>query len=334
VTESVHVRIDRTHPPTIDLSAVCRGEFAATVDWLSEHRRAIDAALTEHGALYFAHAGIRDRADFAALRDILFDRLAAYREKATPRTDFGADVFSSTDLPPAQEIRQHNENSYTLVFPGKLLFGCLTAPESGGATTVADVRSVLTALPIPIVDRMAEAGWRLTRNYHELVGLPWRTAFGTERRSDVEDYCTANAVDCSWTHDSLHTEQVRPGIIRHPCTDQPVWFNHASFWSEWALEPEIREVLVTEFGRSGLPFATSYGDGADLIEAEVADINTAYDRATRRRPWARGDLLLVDNLLSSHGRDPFVGARDIVVAMGEPVALADCAPLGPTVVTR
>jgi hypothetical protein len=31
--------------------------------------------------------------------------------------------------------------------------------------------------------------------------------------------------------------------------------------------------------------------------------------------WRRGDLLVLDNLLAAHGRKPFEGDREILVAM-------------------
>src|SRR5918999_277175 len=325
----LRVRTGGVEPPTVDLAG------ADPLDWFGAHREAVDLALTEHGALYFARAGVRDRADFAAIRDLLFQRRAEYREKATPRTDFGAGVYSSTDLPPSQPIRQHNENSYTLTFPGKLLFGCLTAADSGGATTVADVRRVLAGLPDAIVRRMADVGWRLLRTYHDTVGLSWQVAFNTTDPAQVEAYCADNAIDWCWVNDELRTEQVRPGILEHPVTGERVWFNHAAFWSQWSLEPDIRQILVDEFGADRLPFNTAYGDGTALPRDEADAINRAYDDATRRREWRPGDLLLVDNLLSSHGRDAFTGSRNVVVAMGEPVALADCrAIIGPGVKAR
>lgn len=334
MSESLRVRNDGTEPPTIDLEAVSRGGIQATTDWMAGHRAEIGAALTEHGALYFAGAGIADREAFAAIRDLVFDEDAPYRENSTPRTDFGSGVYSSTDLPATQGIRQHTENDYTLSPPGKLMFGCLSAPTSGGATTVADVRSVLAALPERVSRAMAEVGWCLIRHYHPDVGLPWTTAFDTDRESEVAEYCARNAMRCTWTDGILRTEQIRPGIVRHPVSGEHSWFNHAAFWSEWSLDPAIREVLIAEYDREGLPFATSYGDGAELTESDVAEINSAYERMTRRRPWTRGDFLLIDNMLSSHGRDPYSGPREIVVAMGDPLTLADRVPPESTVAMR
>jgi hypothetical protein len=114
--------------------------------------------------------------------------------------------------------------------------------------------------------------------------------------------------------------------MTHPATGDEVWFNHLAFWNEWALDEELREVLVDEFGPEGLPFNTAFGDGEPLTREELRTITAAYDEATVRETWQPGDLLLVDNILTAHGRDPFQGDRKIVVGMGDPVDLAVCRP--------
>ncbi|MFJ9770761.1 TauD/TfdA family dioxygenase [Kitasatospora sp. NPDC101157] len=324
--------IDWIGEPGAPHTAVIDGlpDAGAAARWLRAHRGELRAALDRHGALHLRGLPVRDVADFTRVRDALFAERAAYQEKATPRSDFGDDVFSSTDLPPAQAIRMHNENSYTLTFPGLLLFGCLVAPEEGGATPVADVRRVLAHLPAELVERYRRHGWRLTRSYGEHLSLGWRTTFGTDSRAEVERYCADHAIEAAWGEDGvLRTSQLRSATIHHPRTGEELWFNHLAFWNEWSLDPAIRDVMVDELGPDGLPFNTALGDGTPLTPEETAVLNEAYERATVRRRWQPGDLLLVDNLLAAHGRDPFRGDRRIVVAMGEAVALADCAPTLP-----
>ncbi|MEV4871333.1 TauD/TfdA family dioxygenase [Streptomyces syringium] len=295
--------------------------------WLTSVHSELRSALHRHGSLYLRGLPIADIDDFAKVRDALVPRRTPYREKATPRSSYGNDVYSSTDLPPNQPIRMHNENSYTLTFPGLLLFSCLTAPEEGGATPVADCREVLRRLPDDLVARMRSAGWLLTRTYSEHISLDWRTAFAADTREDVEKYCADNLVSCEWdASDGLRTRQLRPGIIRHPETGEEVWFNHMAFWNSWSLDEELRQTLLDEFGSDGLPFETALGDGAPLTREDIDTINAAYEGATLRETWQPGDVLLVDNVLCTHGRDPFRGDRRIVVAMGDPVELADCRP--------
>ncbi|WP_103502142.1 MULTISPECIES: TauD/TfdA family dioxygenase [Streptomyces] len=295
--------------------------------WLAANRPAVTEELHRSGAVLLRGLPVSDAAAFAQARDALIRTQAGYKEKATPRTDFGEGVFSSTDLPAIQPIRLHNENSYTLDFPGVLLFGCVTAPEEGGATTVGDMREALRQLPEDLRERFARYGWLLVRNYSELAGLPWYQTFATEDKSVAEAYCRENVVGYEWLdEETMRTRQRRSAIVTHPVTGEQSWFNHFAFWNSRTLEEDIREVLVDTYGEDGLPFNTYLGDGSRLSDEDVATINAVYDRVTVRETWQVGDIMLVDNILCAHGREAFRGDRKILVAMGEPVALADCAP--------
>ena len=52
----------------------------------------------------------------------------------------------------------------------------------------------------------------------------------------------------------------------------------------------------------------------------MAEIRLAFDAETVSFPWQKEDLLLVDNMLVAHGREPFEGPRKIAVSMAEPYA--------------
>jgi alpha-ketoglutarate-dependent taurine dioxygenase len=315
-------------PATTEVTGL--SDLSSALAWLAEARPALRTALHEHSAVYLRGLPIASVEDFGQVRDVLMPARTPYREKATPRSDFGNGVFSSTDLPAAQAIRMHNENSYTLTFPGLLMFSCLIAPPEGGATPVADCREVLRSLPPTLVAKMRATGWLLKRSYSEHISTDWKTAFAAAAPADVERYCAENLITCEWQEDGhLRTSQRRPGVISHPVTGDEVWFNHMAFWNEWALDEELRETLVDELGRDDLPFNTAFGDGTLLTRDDLATIDAAYEAATVRQRWQPGDLLLVDNILSTHGRDPFRGDRKIVVAMGEPVDVVDCHPTVP-----
>ena len=37
-------------------------------------------------------------------------------------------------------------------------------------------------------------------------------------------------------------------------------------------------------------------------------------------PWRDGDVLMLDNLLCAHGREPYAGKRRVLVSMAKPCA--------------
>jgi alpha-ketoglutarate-dependent taurine dioxygenase len=295
--------------------------------WAAEHRDAVRAAVQEHGSLLVRGLGVQDEAGFADVVRRLASGPADEREAFAPREPLAGGVHSATKWPANQPMCMHHESSYTLEFPGLLVFGCLTAPQAGGATSVADGPTVLGALPPDLVERFERTGWLLVRNYNDEIGASWEESFGTEDPAAVEEYCRANAIDLEWLPDGgLRTRQRRSAVVRHPVTGQRCWFNQIAFLNDWTLAPEVREYLVDVYGEDGLPFTTRFGDGAPVGEEVVALLNQTYEAHTLREPWQAGDVLLVDNVRTAHAREPFEGPREVLVGLADPVRLADCSP--------
>ena len=295
--------------------------------WATEHRDALRAVVVEHGSVLVRGLGLRDAAGFGAVARRLATGLMTEKETFAPRQTYSDGVYSSTKWPQNQQMCMHHELSYALEFPGLMMFACLSAPTDGGATAVADSPTVLDALPTKLVERFEREGWLLTRNYNDEIGSSFAEAFGTEDRGAVESYCRANAIEFEWQPDGgLRTWQRRSAVVRHPVTGQRCWFNQIAFLNEWTLDPEIREYLVDVYGADGLPFNTRFGDGDPIGEDVVQLLNQVYEANTAREPWQAGDLMLVDNVRTAHSREPFEGPREVLVAMADPVRLADCSP--------
>jgi hypothetical protein len=294
--------------------------------WAAEHRDALRTLVADHGSLLVRGLGLRDVAETEAV----FHRLGSLMDEMeafAPRRRHAQGVYSSSKWPPNQPMCMHHEISYALEPPSLMLFACLTAPASGGATPVADSPAVLDALPADLVERFEQVGWLLIRNYNDEIGASVGEAFGTDDRREVESYCRANAIKFEWRPDgALRTWQRRSALVRHPRTGQRCWFNQIAFLSEWTMDPELREYLVDIYGADGLPFNTRFGNG-DAIGADVVQaISEVYEAKTAREPWQGGDLMLVDNVRTAHARESFEGPREVVVAMADAVHLADCSP--------
>jgi alpha-ketoglutarate-dependent taurine dioxygenase len=157
------------------------------------------------------------------------------------------------------------------------------------------------------------------RNYGAGLGLPWQEVFQTSEKSEVEAYCRQAGISYEWLDgERLRTRQIRPAIRRHPKTDEDVWFNHALFFHVSSLEAATRDSLLSGLQEEDLPFNTYYGDGSPFEAAVLDEIREAYRRETMSFPWQAGDILMVDNMLVAHGREPYTGQRQVVVAMAEP----------------
>ena len=59
-----------------------------------------------------------------------------------------------------------------------------------------------------------------------------------------------------------------------------------------------------------------------LAMKKMRIVGETYEVCAIRFDWKKGDVVMVDNMIVAHARDPFEGARKIVVAMGDIVTKA------------
>jgi alpha-ketoglutarate-dependent taurine dioxygenase len=134
----------------------------------------------------------------------------------------------------------------------------------------------------------------------------------------VEQHCREAAIEFEWKDGNrLRTRQVRPAIRTHPYTGEQSWFNHMLFFHITSLPPNVRDAFVSGIKEEDYPFNTYYGDGSSIEPSVLEEVREAYAQETVAFPWQKGDILMVDNMLAAHGREPFTGPRKIMVAMAE-----------------
>ena len=178
------------------------------------------------------------------------------------------------------------------------------------------------AIPPAIVEEFARRKWRYVRRFNGLLGFKWEVVFGTTQRSGVETYCRENAMACQWSDDgALTVTYVRDAVREHPATGERVWFNHGLFFNPISIEPALREALLESFSPEELPYNTFFGDGQPVPLEVLSEIRKAYDAETRQFDWHRGDVLMLDNMLTAHGRSAYSGTRQVVAGLAESHAL-------------
>lgn len=286
--------------------------------WAAKNRALVESELLKHGALLFRNFDLDTEARFEAFARAVTPDLLDYRERSSPRTEVSQGIYTSTDHPPDEAIRFHNEQSYTRRWPMKLWFYCAQPAAHLGGTPLADGRTVLRLIGPEIAERFRRKRVMYVRNYSEGLGLTWQTAFQTESRAAVEDYCRRAGIKFEWRGvQQLRTRQVFDTVVAHPVTGDEVWFEHAAFFHVTSLQPAVRNSLLALFKEEDLPFNTYYGDGSPLEVSALAAIESAYRQAATTFAWRRKDLLLIDNMLTSHAREPYTGPRKILVAMAD-----------------
>jgi alpha-ketoglutarate-dependent taurine dioxygenase len=294
---------------------------AVSVDllaWAAGHRELVEQQLVEHAGILFRGFGLAGPAQFQQLARVLFSELLDYKERAAPRVQISPGVYTSTEFPPDQWIPLHHEMSYSHNWPTKILFFCDQPPEQGGRTPIASARKVTARIDPGIRQRFLDKKVMYVRNYGEGVDLSWQEAFQTDDRAVVEEYCRKGGMQADWRDgDRLRTRGVRQVMVQHPRTGETVWFNHAHMFHSSNLQPEVREALLAQFKEDELPRNSFYGDGSPIESSVLDEIRQTYLDASLAFPWQQGDVLILDNFLAAHGREPFSGHRRILVAMAE-----------------
>ncbi|MDH6144764.1 MULTISPECIES: TauD/TfdA family dioxygenase [Kitasatospora] len=283
------------------------------LEWVTAHREPLRAALRSSGFVLLRGAA-GDVGAFHEVVSAVGGDLLEYTERSTPRSAVSGNIYTSTEYPADQAIPMHNENSYASRWPQLLFFSCQTPPATGGATPIADSRSVLALLPADLRARFAD-GVVYTRTYRDGLGLSWEEAFQTADRGAVEQYCTRHGIEFEWVEDGLRTRHRRPATARTAHTGEEVWFNQANLFHVSSLEPEVREALLGVYEEADLPRNAYLADGGSITDEDLMTIASVYDRVALALPYGQGDVLMIDNMLMAHGREPYTGDRRILVAM-------------------
>ena len=230
----------------------------------------------------------------------------------TPRRNSEAGFVTATDSPPARSIRFHNECGYLPSMPRYLLFICKKNEASGGRTRFARSADVTKALPTSLLSLFkddVEYRWCFAGE-NEI-----RRQIACDEVSDAPRMLASLGVEANidargW----LHARSNRPGLTRMP--DGSVrWLNHVWALHHSTIPAALLELYARQYGVDLKPHDVIFSDGRPISAEDVALIGEAYEVCAYEHTWMQNDLIIVDNFQWAHGREPYVGVRDIVVRM-------------------
>lgn len=289
--------------------------------WISENIDFVNKLYHENGILLFrGFSSEKSKKDFAEVVEIISEGKALnYAEPSTPRTKVKDHIYTSTEYPKEQSIAQHNEHSYSRFWPKKLFFYCERPSETGGSTPIADSRSIYKMIPNELIQKFeSKDGVMYIRNFSDEMDIRWEDFFETSDRDKVKKYCDEKNIKFEWKGDNkLKISQSCQAVLEIPETNEKVWFNQAHLFHYSNLGEEISDYLIEVYGKDDLPRNSSYGDGTEIELEDFRTIRKAFEKCLFKFNWEKGDLLMINNILFSHGRDSYTGERMLLVSMSE-----------------
>ncbi|NND83355.1 MAG: SyrP protein [Gammaproteobacteria bacterium] len=304
-------------PPVV----LCPTELTSVdeaVAWVAQHQSAIETLLSGAGAILLRGFALQDAHDFDAFSGAFGYPGFTYQESLSNavRINYTERVFTANEAPPEVEIYLHHEMAQTPLSPDKLFFYCQSAAQTGGATPICRsdclYRALLRADPA-LADQFETLGLKYTTRMpaeddHESgQGRSWRSTLSVDSKPEAEAKLASLGYGWVWSeNDALHaTTPVLPAV-KQLNNGKKVFYNQlVAAYMGW---PGVRE-------NPGL--ALKFGDDSDIPVAALELIASLCEEFTFDIPWQDGDVALIDNKMTMHGRRPYSGdrKRQVLVAL-------------------
>ena len=202
----------------------------------------------------------------------------------------------------------------TPVYPSKLFFFCELASESGGATPICRSDILLEHIQREIPDFIAactEKGVRYSQtmpsenDLNSGQGRSWSSTLSAATKQDAELKLQRLGYDWEWQDKgTLSVTTPVLAAIRTLDDGRQVFFNQLiAAFRGWQDARNVSEKSIC------------YGDNSPISNQDMEVVISLSELLTFDVPWQTGDIVLVDNFLTMHGRRPFEGKRRVLASL-------------------
>ena len=269
------------------------------------------------GVLLFRGFHVNNLDDFnLSVRSIHKKILNNYDEGSTPRSKIKGKIFTSTEISKNREIPIHNEMSYSTKYPNNLWFYSQKVASKGGQTTIANSRKIYKDLNKKIKNIFEKKKIMYVRRYGFGMDVPWQIAFNTKNKNKVNSFCKKNAIKFKWINkNKLITWRINGATTKNPDFNFKIWFNQAHLFHNSNVDKKSRKMIENFFGKHFFSRDAKFGDGSDIPLIFLQKIRKTLENNSYNVSRKERDVLLINNLLVSHGRRKFSGKRKLYVTM-------------------
>jgi hypothetical protein len=302
--------------PLVLSCTAAQATLEQAVAWVAQRRDELLAQSAAHGAILFRGFPLATAEDFDrfvaafGLTNFPYDQSLsnAVRVNRTPR------VFTANEAPASVTIFLHHEMAQTPIYPSRLFFFCEQAAESGGATPLCR-SDVLWKQIVEHCPRFArdceEKGLRYSNvmppaaDSSSGMGRSWQSTLRADTPAAAEERLRGLGYSWAWLADGcLRATTPKLSAVRDLGGGRKSFFNQliAAYhgWRDTRNDPTK---------------AITHGDGTPLDAAAVAKVAEMAAGLIFDVPWQTGDVALVDNFVTMHGRRPFTGTRKVLASL-------------------
>jgi alpha-ketoglutarate-dependent taurine dioxygenase len=274
------------------------------------------ARAAEHGTVLFRRFPVNTAQDFDAfiaafgLTNFPYEESLsnAVRINRTPR------VFTANEAPPTVNIYFHHEMAQTPMYPSRLFFFCEQPAETGGATPLCRSDVVWDRLAKKCPQFAHDCEKKGVRYSNVMpsendptsgMGRGWQSTLRAATAAAAEERLSQLGYSFEWLPggDLRATTPVLPAV-RDLGDGRKSFFNQliAAFqgWKDARNDPSK---------------AITFGDGTPLDRDAVNVATQLAEELAFDVPWQKGDVALVDNFVTMHGRRTFTGTRKVLASL-------------------
>src|SRR3990167_5002276 len=279
---------------------------------------------------------MRTAEDFQHVISSIFPKLMDYVGGTSPREQVYGNIMTATNMPPSWSIPLHQEMSYLKNSPSRIAFFCTQPAISGGYSTLGNMRYVTDIIAPDVMKKFKTHGLQLCRSLPSLktindkpgVQKAWSEVFSTTNRDQVDEISKHKGWCTEWlNNDTLRIwQEILPATKLHPYDQTEVWFNQVHMFSPvcselWAKrdarEDDYLRLCDARNNNPDMLDKVFYGNGELVSKEDATYISRILEESEIQTKLTNSDLLILDNIFVAHGRSPFSGKREILVALIE-----------------
>lgn len=286
--------------------------------WIQHNKSELENQLAKSGTLLFRGFPVNSAETFDKFSAAFDYPSFLYKDSLSNavRINFTERVFTANEAPKDVEIYLHHEMAQTPISPDKLFFFCKSAADEGGASPICrsdQLYKALQAQDPELADTFRNKGVKYTtmmpaaNDHNSGQGRSWMSTLSVDSISAAESKLKHLGYSWEWQHDGS-LKAITPVLpaVKQLKDGTEVFYN---------------QLIAAYLGWKGVKenpaTAISFGDDSPIPKEALDLIVTLSAEFTFDVPWKDGDVALIDNQLTMHGRRPFSGdrPRQVLVAL-------------------